>query len=213
MFLHTWHDFPAQADEADLLERWTPIRDVPRRSCRRNWRPCGLPAESVRRCRPKSNPAARRLETYAICCAARRRSAFRAHHLAGANRRKPPKTKIDRSPPAPHQKCERCWHYRADVDAHADHPGLCGRCVCNLLRRRRSAHACLTRPAVIEREAIRPNRRCGIAMEGLPQKHEPVGGAPSPRFSHRRNLHGFGPGAGLPHHRVSHPLRDRRSKQ
>jgi isoleucyl-tRNA synthetase len=30
------------------------------------------------------------------------------------------------------QKCERCWHYRADVGAHADHPGLCGRCHANL---------------------------------------------------------------------------------
>jgi isoleucyl-tRNA synthetase len=30
------------------------------------------------------------------------------------------------------QKCERCWHYRADVGAHADHPGLCGRCHSNL---------------------------------------------------------------------------------
>jgi isoleucyl-tRNA synthetase len=29
-------------------------------------------------------------------------------------------------------KCERCWHYRADVGSHADHPGLCSRCVSNL---------------------------------------------------------------------------------
>ena len=29
-------------------------------------------------------------------------------------------------------KCERCWHYRADVGADAAHPGLCGRCVSNL---------------------------------------------------------------------------------
>jgi isoleucyl-tRNA synthetase len=29
-------------------------------------------------------------------------------------------------------KCERCWHYRADVGSHADHAGLCGRCVSNL---------------------------------------------------------------------------------
>lgn len=29
-------------------------------------------------------------------------------------------------------KCERCWHYRADVGSHAGHPGLCGRCVDNL---------------------------------------------------------------------------------
>ncbi|MGI4846761.1 MAG: isoleucine--tRNA ligase [Janthinobacterium lividum] len=30
------------------------------------------------------------------------------------------------------EKCERCWHYRADVGAHAGHPGLCGRCEANL---------------------------------------------------------------------------------
>jgi isoleucyl-tRNA synthetase len=34
--------------------------------------------------------------------------------------------------PSTDPKCERCWHYRADVGAHADHPGLCGRCVSNL---------------------------------------------------------------------------------
>ena len=29
-------------------------------------------------------------------------------------------------------KCVRCWHYRADVGRHADHPELCGRCVENV---------------------------------------------------------------------------------
>ncbi len=29
-------------------------------------------------------------------------------------------------------KCERCWHYRADVGAEPAHPTLCGRCVSNL---------------------------------------------------------------------------------
>ncbi len=29
-------------------------------------------------------------------------------------------------------KCERCWHYRDDVGATAEHPTLCGRCVSNL---------------------------------------------------------------------------------
>ncbi|HRE18322.1 MAG TPA: zinc finger domain-containing protein, partial [Rhodocyclaceae bacterium] len=33
---------------------------------------------------------------------------------------------------APHQKCERCWHVREDVGAHAEHAALCGRCVSNL---------------------------------------------------------------------------------
>ena len=34
--------------------------------------------------------------------------------------------------PSAHQKCERCWHYRADVGRDAAHPMLCGRCVANL---------------------------------------------------------------------------------
>ncbi|CAM8667108.1 IleS Isoleucyl-tRNA synthetase [Comamonadaceae bacterium] len=29
-------------------------------------------------------------------------------------------------------KCERCWHYRADVGADSAHPTLCGRCTSNL---------------------------------------------------------------------------------
>jgi isoleucyl-tRNA synthetase len=33
---------------------------------------------------------------------------------------------------SPNTKCERCWHYRADVGHDAQHPTLCGRCVSNL---------------------------------------------------------------------------------
>jgi isoleucyl-tRNA synthetase len=31
-----------------------------------------------------------------------------------------------------HAKCVRCWHHRADVGTHAEHPLLCGRCVENI---------------------------------------------------------------------------------
>ena len=31
-----------------------------------------------------------------------------------------------------HRKCERCWHYRADVGAVTAYPEICGRCVSNL---------------------------------------------------------------------------------
>ena len=34
--------------------------------------------------------------------------------------------------PSPHAKCERCWHYRADVGADTAHPSICGRCISNL---------------------------------------------------------------------------------
>ncbi len=34
--------------------------------------------------------------------------------------------------PSAHAKCERCWHYRADVGSDPAHPTLCARCVSNL---------------------------------------------------------------------------------
>jgi len=34
--------------------------------------------------------------------------------------------------PSRNSKCERCWHWRADVGCDAAHPGLCGRCIANL---------------------------------------------------------------------------------
>jgi len=37
--------------------------------------------------------------------------------------------------PSEHRKCERCWHQRPDVGMLEQHPGLCGRCVVNVLGR------------------------------------------------------------------------------
>lgn len=34
--------------------------------------------------------------------------------------------------PSTDAKCDRCWHWRADVGADPAHPALCGRCVSNL---------------------------------------------------------------------------------
>ncbi|WP_278534699.1 isoleucine--tRNA ligase [Delftia acidovorans] len=34
--------------------------------------------------------------------------------------------------PSSHAKCDRCWHYRADVGINPEHPSLCGRCDSNL---------------------------------------------------------------------------------
>ncbi|MGE8372434.1 MAG: zinc finger domain-containing protein, partial [Pseudomonas putida] len=31
-----------------------------------------------------------------------------------------------------HAKCGRCWHFRADVGSHPEHPEICSRCVDNL---------------------------------------------------------------------------------
>ena len=54
-------------------------------------------------------------------------SALRLHTLpADAGE---PQVKVT---PSQLAKCDRCWHYEADVGAHAEHPLLCGRCVSNL---------------------------------------------------------------------------------
>jgi isoleucyl-tRNA synthetase len=34
--------------------------------------------------------------------------------------------------PSAQAKCERCWHYRADLGIDTAHPTLCARCVSNL---------------------------------------------------------------------------------
>jgi isoleucyl-tRNA synthetase len=43
--------------------------------------------------------------------------------------------------PSPHAKCDRCWHWRADVGRHTEHPSLCGRCVENLFGKGESRKA------------------------------------------------------------------------
>ncbi|MFN2309892.1 MAG: class I tRNA ligase family protein, partial [Gammaproteobacteria bacterium] len=35
--------------------------------------------------------------------------------------------------PSEHAKCVRCWHHRADVGTHSEHPQLCGRCIENVV--------------------------------------------------------------------------------
>ncbi len=34
--------------------------------------------------------------------------------------------------PSSHTKCERCWHYQADVGYNKEHPQICSRCISNL---------------------------------------------------------------------------------
>ena len=128
VFLHVWHEFPEQADEADLLERWTRIRAV-RAEVQKELetvRVAGgigssLQAEVILHARPETQallaPLGDDLRFVLITS--------QAGVVAAEEER------IAVTPSAA-KKCDRCWHYRDDVDAHPDHPGLCGRCVSNL---------------------------------------------------------------------------------
>ncbi|ODV00438.1 MAG: isoleucine--tRNA ligase [Thiobacillus sp. SCN 63-57] len=128
VFLHTWHDLPAQADEGDLLDRWARIRAV-RAEVQKELetvRVAGgigssLQAEVTLHASPATQtllaPLGDDLRFVLITSQA---------HLVAAEA-----DRVDVTPSTA-QKCERCWHYRDDVDADAGHPGLCGRCVANL---------------------------------------------------------------------------------
>ncbi|MHB8759429.1 MAG: isoleucine--tRNA ligase, partial [Thiobacillus sp.] len=128
VFLHTWHALPEQAGEEELLERWTRIRAL-RAEVQKELetvRVAGaigssLQAEVTLHAAPSTaalvTPLGDDLRFVLITSQAR-------IVTADADR-------IEVTPSAA-EKCDRCWHYRADVDAHPGHPGLCGRCVSNL---------------------------------------------------------------------------------
>ncbi len=128
VFLHTWYDLPAQTDEAGLLDRWTRIRAV-RAEVQKELetvRAAGgigssLQAEITLHAGNETQvllaPLGDDLRFVLITSQAR---------VAAAEA-----DRVEVTPSAA-KKCERCWHYRDDVDSHTDHPGLCGRCISNL---------------------------------------------------------------------------------
>jgi isoleucyl-tRNA synthetase len=128
VFLHTWHTLPEQAGEAELLDRWTRIRAVRALVSKELElvRVAGgigssLQAEVSFHASPETRallaPLGDDLRFVFITSQAR---------VVAADADRVEVT------PSTAQKCDRCWHYRDDVDAHPEHPGLCGRCVSNL---------------------------------------------------------------------------------
>jgi len=128
VFFHTWHDFPAQPQTAELLAKWQQIRDFRGRVTKE------LEAVRVSGAIGSSLQAEVEIQVSGelfdllqsldddlrfvlITSQAKLVEAAEEKVLVTAS---------------PHQKCERCWHYRADVGTHADHPTLCGRCHSNL---------------------------------------------------------------------------------
>jgi isoleucyl-tRNA synthetase len=128
VFLHTWHELPSQPDESDLLDHWSDIRGG-RAAVQKELeseRAAGrigssLQAEVTLYAAPK---------TYAIY--APLGDDLRFVLITSQARLVAADTDRIEVVPSAAKKCERCWHYRDDVDTHTDHPGLCGRCVSNL---------------------------------------------------------------------------------
>ena len=128
VFLHTWHELPPQADEADLLECWTRIRTV-RADVQKE-----LETVRVSGAIGSSLQAEVTLHTGPDTLALLAPLGDDLRFVLITSQALVVAAKADRVEviPSAAKKCERCWHYRDDVDAHPEHPGLCSRCVSNL---------------------------------------------------------------------------------
>ncbi len=131
VFFHLWHAFPQQ-DSNELFARWEAIRALRGRITKE--------IEAVRVDGKIGSSLAADLELqiseasgYSALAALGDELRFvflvSAVRLLKADSDAAERIVVT---PSSEQKCERCWHYRADVGSHAEHPTLCGRCCSNL---------------------------------------------------------------------------------
>ena len=126
--MHQWHDLPEQRDETSLLQQWTHIRAV-RAEVQKQLeevRVSGAIGSSLQAEVDVHSSA----ETHALL--APLGDDLRLVLITSQARLHAAAEDSIVVTPSTHPKCERCWHYRADVDAAPEHSGLCGRCVSNL---------------------------------------------------------------------------------
>ncbi len=138
VFLHTWYDLPAIGNSDKLLHRWTTMRQLRSRVAKQ--------LEELRAAGTIGSSLAAEVDLYADTATTEFLASFdddirfifitsqaRVHGSTHPDARA---TGLDgiamRAQPSAHTKCERCWHYRADVGADTAHAMICGRCVQNL---------------------------------------------------------------------------------
>jgi isoleucyl-tRNA synthetase len=130
LFLHQWHVFPASQDVV-LMDKWEKIREFRARVAKQ--------LEEVRAAGGIGSSLQAELDIhvygdlYDVLATLDNdlrlvliTSRATLHRAVSAEDEKILVTT------SPHQKCERCWHYREDVGADKQHASICGRCVSNL---------------------------------------------------------------------------------
>ena len=124
VFFHTWHEVPQPADGAALLARWGRLRELraPVRKQLEELRVAGKVGSSLQ----AELDLAVNGSDYELLASLGEELKFvmltSTVRVASATESAVTVT------PSAHPKCERCWHYRDDVDE----AGLCGRCKTNL---------------------------------------------------------------------------------
>ena len=133
VFLQTWYQLPPIADGEELLGRWARLR-THRATVLKH-------LEDVRVAGAIGSPLAAEVELqasgdnydYLRSFGDDLRFVFITSQARVVNGKAAPEDDIGVTvTPSPHPKCERCWHYRADVGRDAQHASICGRCVANL---------------------------------------------------------------------------------
>jgi len=131
VMLHTFHTLPAQEGEDALLDKWTTLRAI-RADVQKEIeavRAAGQVGSSLQ-AEVEIRAAGGRYDVLAsldddlrfvLICS--KTTLVKAADEAAEAIIVTPST---------HAKCDRCWHYRADVGHDAAHPELCGRCTSNL---------------------------------------------------------------------------------
>ncbi len=129
VFLERWHDLPVQDGEAELLARWQRLRELRALATKRleELRVEGRIGSSLQGEITYYADGA----DYDLLAGLGDDLRFVLITSAARVNRATGETRVEATASS-HAKCERCWHYRADVGADAQHPGLCGRCLSNL---------------------------------------------------------------------------------
>ena len=128
IFFQTLHELPAVQGAPALLERWGTMRAI-RADVRRQ-------LEELRAAGKIGSSLAAEADFYLPADRASFLRSFgedlRFVLLTSAARVHVASNERVEVLPSTHKKCERCWHFRADVGAVAEHPTICARCAGNL---------------------------------------------------------------------------------
>jgi isoleucyl-tRNA synthetase len=124
VFFTTWHEVPAPADAAPLMAKWTRLRELrdPVRKQIEALRADGKVGSSLQAEVDFAAPG----KDYELLASLGDDLKFLM--LTSAARVRPSNEPQVQVKASEYPKCERCWHYRADVNDEA----LCGRCQSNL---------------------------------------------------------------------------------
>jgi isoleucyl-tRNA synthetase len=129
IFIHLWsNSLPAIPDEPALIAKWEKILAV-RAAVQKeleNVREAGEIGSSLQAEVAMTAPEA------SFAALASLGDDLRFVTITSAATVQPGQELAIKVAPSVHPKCERCWHWRADVGADRAHPGLCSRCVANL---------------------------------------------------------------------------------